>query len=190
MTGQSTAIAGIEIPSSDPVFLSIVAVHVFLGLVAVAAGAFATLSTKAPGRHPTAGRVYYWAIAGIFASATALSITRWAEDYRLFVLGAMAFAAASLGRIAKRSRWLHALPLHIIGMGSSYVFLLTAFYVDNGKQLPLWRELPAWTYWTLPLAVGAPLMLWAALRHPRVKAERLDRRRTRAADRIEMPGPL
>ena len=27
-------------------------------------------------------------------------------------------------------------------MGASYILLLTAFYVDNGKNLPLWRELP------------------------------------------------
>src|SRR5713226_5732494 len=31
---------------------------------------------------------------------------------------------------------------HIVGMGLSYVLLLTAFYVDNGKNLPLWNRLP------------------------------------------------
>ena len=33
------------------------------------------------------------------------------------------------------------MKLHITGMGTSYVLLLTAFYVDNGKNLPLWRDL-------------------------------------------------
>ncbi len=34
--------------------------------------------------------------------------------------------------------------------------MLTAFYVDNGKSLPLWQDLPATlTYWLLPSAVGA-----------------------------------
>jgi hypothetical protein len=44
--------------------------------------------------------------------------------------------------------------------------LLTAFYVDNGKSLPLWRDLPSITYWLLPAAVGLPLILYALLRHP------------------------
>jgi len=31
-------------------------------------------------------------------------------------------------------------------MGVSYIVLLTAFYVDNGKSLPLWKELPPISY--------------------------------------------
>jgi len=42
-------------------------------------------------------------------------------------------------------------------MGASYVFLLTAFYVDNGKNLPLWKELPQIAFWFLPSAIGVPL---------------------------------
>ena len=55
---------------------------------------------------------------------------------------------------------------HIAGMGSSYVLMLIAFYVDNGKQLPLWRDLPHFTYWLLPLAAGLPFIVFAMLRHP------------------------
>jgi len=50
-------------------------------------------------------------------------------------------------------------------MGGSYVLMLTAFYVDNGKSLPLWRDLPTLTYWLLPAAVGAPLIARAIARH-------------------------
>jgi len=28
------------------------------------------------------------------------------------------------------------------GMSLSYVLMLIAFYVDNGKQLPIWKDLP------------------------------------------------
>ncbi|MGZ3352924.1 MAG: hypothetical protein ACXU89_28700, partial [Xanthobacteraceae bacterium] len=56
--------------------------------------------------------------------------------------------------------------LHITGMGLSYVLMLIAFYVDNGKQLPLWKDLPDFTYWLVPLAVGVPLIVSALLRHP------------------------
>jgi hypothetical protein len=31
-------------------------------------------------------------------------------------------------------------------MGLSYVLMLIAFYVDNGKQLPIWKDLPHFGY--------------------------------------------
>lgn len=48
--------------------------------------------------------------------------------------------------------------LHIAGIGASYVLLLTAFYVDNGPNLPLWRLLPRIAFWQLPTAVRAPII--------------------------------
>ncbi|MFZ1907303.1 MAG: hypothetical protein WAU56_18130 [Steroidobacteraceae bacterium] len=176
MIAGATTIAGIEVPSTDPFFLAIVAAHVLLGIVAVVSGVAAMLCTKAPGRHPRFGTAYYWSITAIFISATVLSIMRWAEDYHLFILGMLAFAAASWGRTARRRRWSRWASMHILGMSSSYVLLLTAFYVDNGRQLPLWRQLPTWTYWALPALIGAPIIIWALLRHPVVQqalAERI-----------------
>jgi hypothetical protein len=55
-------------------------------------------------------------------------------------------------------------------MSMSYVFLLIAFYVDNGKQLPIWKDLPYTTYWLLPLAIALPLIIRALLWHPVVRA--------------------
>jgi hypothetical protein len=80
---------------------------------------------------------------------SALAAVRWDEDYHLFILGVLAFAAASLGREAPRRRLLSWVRLHIAGMGLSYILLLTVFYVDNGKSLPLWKELSPITYWLL-----------------------------------------
>jgi hypothetical protein len=162
-----TTIGGIQIPSSNPVFLAVVAIHILLGLACVASGALAMLSLKGPGRHPTAGTYYYRFMAGVFATAAALSAMRWAEDYYLFILGSLAFVAVIVGRSARRRRWSHWARWHISSMGASYILLLTAFYVDNGRQLPLWRSLPEWTYWVLPVAAGTPLMIWALWRHPR-----------------------
>src|SRR5262245_8446191 len=124
------------------------------------------LSRKRRGRHSTFGTIYFWCLLALFASATFLSIMRWTENYHLFVLGAMSFATAWCGRAALRSRWPHWPRLHISGMGLSYIFMLIAFYVDNGKQLPLWKELPHVTYWLLPLAFGIPLIVRALLLHP------------------------
>ena len=67
---NSTFILGIEIPSTDPVFLEIIAIHIPLGLACVIAGAIAMLSAKGRGRHSIVGGVYYWCLGALFVSAT------------------------------------------------------------------------------------------------------------------------
>jgi hypothetical protein len=162
-------IAGIPIPSTSPIFLTIVGFHVLVGLVCVVTGAFAMLSDKGRGRHSNFGTPYYWCLAAVFVSATALSTIRWTEDYHLFILGTLSFAAAYFGRRALRQRWRKWPWLHVMGMGTSYILLLTAFYVDNGGNLPLWRELPMIAFWLLPSAVGIPIMAYVLLRHPVIR---------------------
>ena len=170
MPHETTIVFGVPVPSVDPVFLAIVRFHIGVGIVVVAAGAIAMLSQKGRGRHSTAGTVYYWALGILVATVVALSVMRWAENYHLFVLGTLSFVVASLGRTALRQRWRKWVRLHISGMGLSYILMLTAFYVDNGKNLPLWRELPQWAFWVLPTALGLPIVLYAMLWHPRARA--------------------
>jgi len=124
------------------------------------------LSKKGRGRHSICGKIYFWCLLALTASATYLSFARWVENYHLFVLGMLSFALAWFGRTAMQKRWPYRFRLHITGMGLSYVVLLIAFYVDNGKQLPLWRDAPRFTYWLLPIAVGLPLVIRALLWHP------------------------
>lgn len=171
-----TVVAGIAIPSTSPLFLAGVGVHVAAGLVCVVAGAVAMLSRKGQGRHRTFGTIYYWALAVLCLSASALALAHWPQDAVFLPLAAASFGAAHLGRAAMRAR--HAVRLHIAGMGASYILMLIAFYVDNGKFLPVWRDLPPLAYWLIPPAVGLPVMAWALLRHPLVRARRL---RTRPA---------
>ncbi|TGN89770.1 DUF2306 domain-containing protein [Bradyrhizobium yuanmingense] len=163
----STIIAGIEVPSVDPLFLAIVfAIHIPLGLLCVISGAVAMLLPKRRGRHSDVGTLYFWGQLALFSSATMLAIMRWAENYHLFALGLLSFAAAWFGRAMLQRHWRDSVRLHIAAMGSSYVLMLIAFYVDNGKQLPVWRDLPHFMYWLLPLAIGLPIILHAIFRHP------------------------
>jgi hypothetical protein len=171
VTGEATTIGGIVIPSTDPAFLAVViGVHIPLGVVCVLVGASAMMSEKRRGRHSTFGTVYYWCLLALFTSATFLSVMRWSENYHLFILGAASFACAWFGHSTLRWRWRHRVRLHIAGMSMSYVFMLIAFYVDNGKQLPVWRNLPHVMYWLLPLAIAMPLIVRALLWHPLVRA--------------------
>jgi len=169
LTGNPINIGGIPLPSDTPLFLALVATHVAAGLVCVIAGAVAMLSHKAPGRHPQAGAAYYWALAVVFVTMLAIAVSRWAEDYHLAILGAQSFLAATLGRRARRRLWPHWARPHMTGMGASYILLLTAFYVDNGPNLPLWRLLPPVAFWLLPTVVGAPILIYALLRHRLVR---------------------
>src|SRR5258708_5715379 len=164
-----TVVAGIHVPSTSPIFLAIVAVHVLLGLAGTVAGAIAMLSRKRRGRHSDFGTIYYWCLAAVFVTATALSAARLADDYHLFILGALALTAAYWARAAARRGGPGWVQRHITGMGLSYVLLLTAFYVDNGKNLPLWSALPSWAFWILPALIGTPAIVYALMRHPIVR---------------------
>ena len=138
----ASRILGVEVGSTAPAFLAVLAVHIVAGLAAVITGAAAALARKGSPRHIRAGRWYYRAITAVFATATALAAMRWAQDWYLFVLGAVAFTAATAGYLHRR-RHRPGDTGHIAGMGIAYTAMLTAFYVDNGPHLPLWDRLPS-----------------------------------------------
>lgn len=172
MSQAPITVLGIPIPSDAPVFLALLGVHVAAGLMCVVTGAVAMLSPKGLGRHPRFGTLYYRGLVVVFATMGVLAAMRWAHNYHLFILGVLSFTAAFVGRQAAPSRTPGRIRVHVIGMGLSYILLLTAFYVDNGKNLPLWRLLPPLAYWLVPLAVGVPIMVRAFQNHPLLRSER------------------
>jgi hypothetical protein len=160
---MAARIFGDQVGSTAPVFLAFLAVHVLAGLTAVITGALAALARKGSPRHIRAGRWYYRAVTVVFATAAVLAAMRWRQDYYLLIIGAVAFAAAFIGRQHRR-RHRPGDTGHIAGMGIAYVAMLTAFYVDNGPHLPLWDRLPPLSFWLLPSAIGAPIIARAIIR--------------------------
>jgi len=171
MADHPIQIAGFVIPSSAPVFVALVAVHVVAGIVCVIAGLTAALTRKGRGPHTRAGLFYYWTLTVVCLTMAALAVLRWPEDNLLFGLGCFSFFGAFLARrfVTGRSGW--RVRAHIVAMGTSYTLLLIAFYVDNGRQLPIWRHLPPTMYWLLPALVGLGLIARSYLRHPLARAE-------------------
>ena len=163
MEHSSATVLGVAIPSTDPFFLAVVGVHVLFGLGCIISGLVAMLANKGRGRHSTFGTIYFWCMSGVFLTMAILAAIRWLEDAVLFGLGALAFALALGGRLAAR-RW--SLRVHASCMGGSYIVLVTAFYVDNGKSLAVWRDLPSVAYWTIPALIGIPLILRVLTKHP------------------------
>src|SRR4030095_7502263 len=159
------------VPLADRGFRAVVRFHILVGVACVLAGLVAMLSRKRRGRHSTSGTLFYWCLAVLVASATGLSVVRWAENYHLFILRLLSLIPATVGRTALRQHWRHWVRVHITGMGLSYILMLTAFYVDNGKNLPIWRELPQIAFWMLPAAIGIPLIVRALVRHPLARRE-------------------
>lgn len=157
-------IAGLAVGSTGTVFLIVLAIHVAAGLAAAVTGAAAALRRKGRGVHARLGRLYVAAIGVVFASALVLAGLRWPHDNNLAAIGTIAFSAAVLGFLARRRHW-RGDTVHIVAMATSYVALLTAFYVDNGHQLPLWDRLPTPVYWLLPAVIATPLTVRAVLRY-------------------------
>src|SRR6185312_2710735 len=148
--GNPIVVDGIHIPSDNPVFLIVIGIHIIAALICVVAGLMAMLAKKQPGIHPKSGTAYYWALLVVFVTVTIIAIGRWKEDYYLFILGFISFGLAFIGRRALKNKWQKWSIIHIICMSFSYIILITSFYVDNGKFLPLWKDLPSIAYWVLP----------------------------------------
>jgi len=172
MPEPATVILGIPIPSTSPLFLSVLLVHVIAGLGCVLSGLVAMLSEKKVGQHPTSGAIYFWCLVVVTVSMATLSIMRWPADTHLMILGLLSFVAGTVGRAARRGVWRRWVLWHIPGMGASYILLLTAFYVDNGPNLPFWRSLPTAALWWGPSLIGLPLIVWALVHHPLAQRSR------------------
>jgi len=145
MLATAITIFGLEIPAAGPVFSVALIAHVLAGLTCVVTGALAASAPKRAGHHPRSGTIYYRGLA--------------------VVIGTVAFTAGTVGYLARRRRWRGWLTAYVVGMGVSYVAMLTAFYVDNGPQLPLWNRLPGLAFWVGPSLIGVPLIMRALARY-------------------------
>jgi hypothetical protein len=166
---EQTDLFGIPIPSTDKVFIGLVVVHIIISLVALTAGALAMFAHKTSLGHKKNGNIYFWSMSFAFITIVILSIMRWPHNISLLAIGISAFSATVLGRKfakTKRKGWTR---LHLIFMGASYIFLLTGFYVDNGKNLPFWRSFSHWFMYVFPSMIGIPIIVKVMLNHPLIK---------------------
>jgi hypothetical protein len=162
----STDLFGIPVPSTNKIFLTFVVIHIIIALVSVVSGLLAMLNEKTSRAHTRFGRIYYWSILAAFVTILILSAMRWPHNTHLLVIGLLTISFTYAGRTiakGKRKNWSRR---HTICMGFSYVFLLTGFYVDNGKNLPFWNQFPQWLFWIFPTIVGIPIILYVLIKHP------------------------
>lgn len=158
-------VGGLPIGSSAPAFLAVLAVHVTVSLAAVLSGAVAILSRKRERRHIRSGRWYHRSLVAASLTAIVLAVMRWRENYPLFILAIIALITVSIGVRLRARESEKSTRRHATLMSASYIAMLTAFYVDNGPHLPLWRLLPNLAFWLLPSAVGIPLLVFGLRRY-------------------------
>lgn len=163
---EETILFGIPVPSTNKLFLAIVVVHIVFGLISVVAGLAAMLSVKGEKIHVLAGKTYFWCMVFGFITIVMLAVMRWPHNVHLLTVGTFAFACTYAGRRLAQTHVRNWTRLHTICMGLSYIFLLTGFYVDNGKNLPFWSQFPQLFFWIFPSAVGLPIIIFALLKHP------------------------
>lgn len=163
---EETILFGIPVPSTSKLFLAIVVVHIVFGLICVLAGLTAMLSEKGGKRHLLAGKTYFWCMSFAFITIVILSIMRWPHNIHLLTIGTLAFAFTYAGRRFAQTHARNWTRLHTLCMGLSYILLLTGFYVDNGKNLPFWKQFPQLFFWVFPSIAGLPIIVYALLRHP------------------------
>lgn len=163
---EQTIIFGVPVPSTDPVFLTFVVIHILISLVCVVSGVLAMLTQKASRRHPIFGKIYFWSMLSAFVTVVILSVMRWPHNIHLLSIGTLAVIFTYAGRRMARSKMSSWTRLHTLCMGASYILLLTGFYVDNGKNLPFWRMFPQWFFWVFPAMIGMPIILYVLKNHP------------------------
>jgi hypothetical protein len=169
---EKTIIFGLPVPSTNKVFLAFVVLHILMSLVCVLSGLFAMLAVKGGKRHLFFGRVYFFAMLSAFATVLILSIMRWPHNNHLLMIGIFAVSSVYFGYRNARAQLKNWTRRHTVFMGFSYIFLLTGFYVDNGKNLPLWKLFPQWFFWIFPAAIGIPVIVRVLKRHPLNRPEK------------------
>ena len=163
---EETILFGIPVPSTNKLFLIIVAVHIALGLICVISGLVSMLSEKGNRLHTLAGKVYFWCMSFSFTTVLILSFMRWPHNIHLLTIGVFNFGVTLTGRQLAKVKPRNWTRLHTTSMGFSYILLLTGFYVDNSKNLPFWRIFPEWFFYVFPAAVGIPIIIKVLLSHP------------------------
>jgi uncharacterized membrane protein len=157
-----------EIDGLPLAFILPLAVHILAGMTSAVTGIVAFSVPKGPTRHHRWGTHYLWAYTVVFLTATVLSVQRWQADAYLFVLAMLGYTLALGGYSVRRFRntpWLRRLLgeywviAHLVGMISSYVVLLTAFYVDNAHLFPGVNRLPTIVFWVAPTLVALPFLV-------------------------------
>jgi hypothetical protein len=141
------------------VFSLLLIVHITAGTLCLFVGAIAMFSRKRKGVHTNIGEVYHFGYIIIFLTAVAMSIMMWSQLQYLFYIALFSYAQALYGYLARKLRWNNWLRKHISGMLGSYIGIITAVLVVNGKPFTSLTGIPQLFLWFIPAIIGTPCII-------------------------------
>jgi len=153
---------------------SVLLVHIGLGSAGLILGPVAMTARKLRGLHTRVGEVYHWVMLGMCLSASTLAILDWDRLWWFLPIAAGSYALAFAGYVAAKYRWKGWLRTHLAGQGGSYIAMCTALLVVNWESLTGTRGVLSPWAWTLPTAIGSPIIAWVTREVARGRRPRLD----------------
>jgi hypothetical protein len=135
-------------------------VHVVAGGLALLLGPVILWAPKRPGLHPRLGEIFFWLVTAVTFSGGALGILFWETRWMFVFIALGTFAFAVLGYVAGRRRWRRWLLAHVIGQGSAYTAMVTAFVVANWDDLTGVEGTETPLVFLVPMFVGTVAVAW------------------------------
>jgi hypothetical protein len=112
--------------------------HIIAGFAALVTGFIASITAKGKTRHRQSGRFYFWAMTGVFITATALGILR--ERWFLFMVGFFSY--------------------YLVVRGYRILYLKK---LGSGQRAG-WLD---WSIVAVAMSFGASLVVWSLLGSPK-----------------------
>jgi hypothetical protein len=137
------------------VYTVVLILHIAAGVVGVLLGP-PVLYAAATGRVGRLADAYHAAVLLVCAAGAGLALLDLGGLWWFLPVAAGSYAFALAARTVARRRRPGWLPAYIRGQGGAYIALWTAIVVVSLTGMPL--------LWLLPVALGAPVVEWLALR--------------------------
>jgi len=135
-------------------------VHVVAGACALIVGPVAMWAPKKIGLHSRMGVAFFVAVTAVSLSGGTLAVLHWETRAPFLFIAIGTFACALLGYVAAKTRWRYWLLAHVIGQGSAYTAMVTAFIVANWDDFTGVSGTAVPAVFLVPMAIGTIMVAW------------------------------
>ena len=135
-------------------------IHVAAGGIALVVGPIAMWAPKRAGLHSRLGEVFFVVVSAVCVSGGVLAVTHWDTRWMFLFISIGTYAFALLGYTAGKRRWRNWLLAHVIGQGSAYTAMVTAFIVANWDDVTGTQGTDVPLVYLIPMFVGSVAVVW------------------------------
>ena len=136
-------------------------IHVAAGFAGLVLGPIVMRALKRAGLHTRVGGLYFAMVTVSCMSAAVLAVLDWARLGFFFWIAVGTYAFALPGYLAARKRGRGWLLIHVVGVTSSYVAMVTAFLVNNFQRITGISGIPFAVRALVPMFFGTCAVIWA-----------------------------